>query len=187
MLSGHASRQRGVALVVGLVMLTVLTLLVVTAIKIGILELKIGGVSYGAAQNFANIDLALSEFMNDNGGNFQAGCLWIDREDPARNSLSCFYPGALPAGVRVTGSPATGYTATYDLYAGKVAVQAQEVSCVTDAARGTGNNLSSNVGHSAPDLFTADMTARAQGNISGLTIVRQGGKRLLAPCACGNC
>jgi len=178
-----APRQRGIALVVGLVMLTVLTLLVVTAIKIGILELKIGGVSYGAAQNFANIDLALSRFMNDNSGNFQADCLGLDRG----KTQSCFYPAATkPSDVHVKNN-GSGYTATYDLYAGKVDVQAQEVSCVTNAARGTGNNLTTSVGHAAPDLFTADMTATAQGNFFGLTVVRQGAQRLLAPCACGTC
>ncbi len=177
-------RQHGIALVVGLVMLTVLTLLVVAAIKIGILELKIGGVSYGAAQNFANVDLALSRFMNDNSKNFQIGCLLADRTNPA---LSCFYPVPLPAGVSVSGSSATHFVASYALYAGQVDVQAQEVSCMTNAARGTGNNVSSTAGHSAPDLYTADMSARAQGNFSGLTIVRQGGTRLLAPCSCGNC
>jgi len=173
-------------LVVGLVMLTVLTLLVVTAIKVGILELKIGGVSYGAAQNFANIDLALAQDLNVNGPNFHSGCLNADRSNPLTLAQSCIYPGGTPPGVTVSGNPGN-YVTTYELYAGKVDVQAQEVSCITDAARGRGNNLSDSSGKTAPDLYVEDMTARAQGNISGQTIVRQGGRRLLAPCACGNC
>lgn len=175
-------RQRGIALVVGLVMLTVLTLLVVTAIKIGILELKIGGVSYGAAQNFANIELALSRFMKDNGVAFHAGCLIADRND---TTLSCFYPTPTkPADVTVTGSGGTRFTASYALYAGTVDIQAQEVSCVSDSGRGSGNYVADGVRAPPPDRFTADLTARAQGSISGLTIVRQGGARVLAGGAC---
>jgi len=170
----EAPRQRGVALVVGLVMLTVLTLLVVTAVKIGILELKIGGVSYGAAQNFANIDLALSRWMADNSGNFTPGCLNLDRSDPR----SCFYHAA-PDDVQISGGPGN-YIAKYDLHAGKVEVQAQEVSCLGDYGRGRGNNVRDTATHEVWNVQTVDTTARAQGKIYGLTVVRQGSTRTLA-------
>jgi Tfp pilus assembly protein PilX len=76
--AGHAPRrQRGAVLIVGLVMLTVMTLLVVSMIKTSIVDLKIGGVSQDAMINFNNAEIGLMTYFNNNNGKFSNNCLTL--------------------------------------------------------------------------------------------------------------
>lgn len=70
----RSGRQRGAVLVVGLVMLTVMTMLVVSMLRTSIVDLKIGGVSQDAAINFNNAEVALDSFFNQNTGTFSNNC-----------------------------------------------------------------------------------------------------------------
>jgi len=175
-------RQRGVALVVGLIMLTVLTLMVVTAIKIGILELKIGGVSHLAAQNFANAELAIGQFIDVNAGALQPGCI---TKDPASDPGSCFFPAvSAPGNVTVTGNSGN-YAATVALHNGSVSLTATELGCGADAGVGSGNQVPG-AGILTWDAAEMDIRARSEGSISGLAVVHQGIKKRLTAGGCGN-
>jgi Tfp pilus assembly protein PilX len=68
-------RQRGAVLVIGLIMLTVTTMLVVSMLKTSILDLKIGGVSQDAMINLNNADIVLNTFFSQNSGKFSNRCL----------------------------------------------------------------------------------------------------------------
>jgi hypothetical protein len=76
-------RQRGAVLVVGLVMLTVMTMLVVSMMKTSIIDLKIGGMSQDALVNVSNADVLLNTFFNLYNGKFSNNCTTL----PA--ALSC--------------------------------------------------------------------------------------------------
>jgi Tfp pilus assembly protein PilX len=67
-------RQRGAVLIVGLVMLTVMTLLVVSMLKTSIIDLKIGGMSQDAMANASNADIGLTNYFNINNNAFQPNC-----------------------------------------------------------------------------------------------------------------
>lgn len=176
-------RQRGVALVVGLIMLTVLTLLVVTAIKIGILELKIGGVSHLAAQNFANAELAIGQFVNVNAGSIQPGCTAVNRSGPSKDS-SCFFPDkSLPGNVTVSGG-AGKYSAEVTLHNGAATLTVTEIDCGADAGVGSGNQVPG-AGIMTWDAAELDIRARSEGSISGLAVVHQGVKKRLTAGGCG--
>lgn len=64
----RARRQCGAVLVVGLIMLAVLTVLVVSMINTTVLEFRIGGASQVAAQNLANAEQVLTEYIRRNQG-----------------------------------------------------------------------------------------------------------------------
>ncbi|OIR03870.1 hypothetical protein GALL_140510 [mine drainage metagenome] len=181
MLSFPAS-QRGIALVVGLIMLTVLTLLVVTAIKIGVLELKIGGVSHLAAQNFANAELAIAEFLDSNVGSLQPGCVAADLGGPNRGT-SCYFPAGAPSNVTISGSPGS-YSATLALQNGTATVTASEIGCGADAGVGSGNQVPG-AGILSWDAATFDLRARAEGSIAGVALVHQGIRKKLTAGGCG--
>jgi Tfp pilus assembly protein PilX len=68
-------RQRGAVLVIGLVMLTVTTMLVVSMLKTSILDLKIGGVTQDAMINLNNADVMLNTYFSQNTGTFSNRCL----------------------------------------------------------------------------------------------------------------
>jgi Tfp pilus assembly protein PilX len=71
------ARQRGAVLIVGLVMLTVMTMLVVSMMKTSILDLKIGGVGQDALVNFSNAEIALGSYFANNTGKFSNNCLTL--------------------------------------------------------------------------------------------------------------
>jgi Tfp pilus assembly protein PilX len=71
-------RQRGAVLIVGLVMLTVMTMLVVSMLKTSIIDLKIGGISQDAQVNFNNAEIALTTYANANAGNLSHNCLVLN-------------------------------------------------------------------------------------------------------------
>ena len=174
--------QRGIALVVGLIMLTVLTLLVVTAIKIGVLELKIGGVSYLAAQNFANAELAIDEFLDGNVTTLQPGCVEADLSGPNRQ-MSCYFPAGTPSNVSISGDPGS-YSARLSLQNGTATVTASEIGCGADAGVGSGNQVPG-AGILTWDAAEFDVRARSEGAIAGLALVHQGVKRKLTAGGCG--
>ena len=66
----RSHRQRGAVLVVSLIMLAVMTMFVISMLKTAVIELKIGGSSQVAAQNLANADIAIENFMALNSGRF---------------------------------------------------------------------------------------------------------------------
>jgi hypothetical protein len=74
--SGSA-RQRGAVLIVGLVMLTVMTMLVVSMMKTSIIDLKIGGVGQDALVNFSNAEIGLGSYFTNNNGKFSHNCLTL--------------------------------------------------------------------------------------------------------------
>ncbi|HUW39267.1 MAG TPA: pilus assembly PilX N-terminal domain-containing protein [Rhodocyclaceae bacterium] len=174
--------HRGVALVVGLIMLTVLTLLVVSAIKIGVLELKIGGVSYLAAQNFANAELAIAEFLDGNAGTLQPGCVEADLSGPNKGT-SCFFPAGAPSNVSISGGPG-GYSATLALQNGTATVTASEIGCGADAGVGSGNQVPG-AGILSWDAAAFDIRAKSEGSIAGVALVHQGVKKKLTAGGCG--
>jgi Tfp pilus assembly protein PilX len=65
-----AQSQTGVVLMFSLIMMVIMTLLVVSMLRTGVLELKIGGASQTSAQNLANAEAAIWDFMNTNRGKF---------------------------------------------------------------------------------------------------------------------
>src|SRR5271155_1456254 len=79
-----ARRQRGAVLVIGLVMLTVMTLLVVSMMKTSIVDLKIGGVSQDNLININNADVILNTYYNEYTGKWSNNCL----TQPGANSCS---------------------------------------------------------------------------------------------------
>ncbi len=66
--------QQGAVLIVGLVMLTVMTMLVVSMLKTSIIDLKIGGMSQDAMSNASNADIGLTNYFKINNGTFQPNC-----------------------------------------------------------------------------------------------------------------
>jgi hypothetical protein len=68
-------RQRGAVLIVGLVMLTVMTLLVVSMIKTSVVDLKIGGVTQDAMVNFDNAEVGMMSYFANNNGKFSNNCI----------------------------------------------------------------------------------------------------------------
>ena len=184
-----SSREQGIALVIGLIMLTVLTLLVVAAIKIGILELKIGGVSHLAAQNFANAELAIAEFLDSNVGSLQPGCTAADLNG-ANKDMSCFFPPAsalhpagTPGNVSINGNPGN-YSASLALQNGAATVTASEIGCGADAGVGSGNQVPG-AGILSWDAIEFDIRAQSEGSISGLALVHQGVRKKLTAGGCG--
>ncbi len=181
----RAVRQQGVALVVGLIMLTVLTLMVVTAIKIGILELKIGGVSYLAAQNFANAELAIGQFIDVNADALQPGCT---TKNPATDPASCLFAAAsVPSNITVAPDPSKpgNYAARVQLRNGSATLTATEMGCGADAGVGSGNQVPG-AGILSWDAEELDIRARSSGSISGLAVIHQGIKKRLTAGGCGN-
>jgi hypothetical protein len=71
------ARQQGAVLIVGLVMLTVMTMLVVSMMKTSIIDLKIGGVGQDALVNFNNAEIGINTFYNNNSGKFSNNCLTL--------------------------------------------------------------------------------------------------------------
>jgi Tfp pilus assembly protein PilX len=82
--SSPARRQRGAVLVIGLVMLTVMTLLVVSMMKTSMLDLKIGGVSQDNLVNVNNADIILNTYYNEYTGKLSNNCI----TQPGANTCS---------------------------------------------------------------------------------------------------
>ena len=97
--------QRGAVLVVGLVMLTVMTLLVVSMIRTSVVELKIGGASQIAQQNLTNAELMINSFLNANNSRFAAHYLALPGATGGPAATASGSPAA--AAASTAASPAT--------------------------------------------------------------------------------
>jgi len=159
-ISHSAARQRGAVLVVGLIMLVVMTLFVISMIKTTSIELKIGGVSQIQAINFANAELAINKFINDNNGRFAPGFL----------SLAQGVPGA-----QINNPPNL-------LYAGdQVQIQATQTACEPYQCP---PQFQCQFGNQIWNAAQFDVQATATGAIGGTTVVHTG-VQTLAPA--GSC
>ena len=85
----RTGRQRGAVLVIGLVMLTVMTLLVVSMMKTSIIDLKIGGVTQDNLVNVNNADVILNTYYNEYSGKFSSGCM----TQPGANTCNPAFTG----------------------------------------------------------------------------------------------
>lgn len=171
--------QRGVVLAVSLIILVFMTLLVFSMLRTSVLELMMGAGSYTADQNFSNAEAALTKFLNDNNGRFSVGCL------TAPNAANCFCtnPNAAQCHAANVGGNATTYVAAPAslIIAGgslngarQTSITAQQLSgCVTDAARGSGNQMTTAGGIGLGAVYF-DVEARTFGALSGQAIVHQG-------------
>ncbi|KFB70713.1 MAG: hypothetical protein ABTS16_07315 [Candidatus Accumulibacter phosphatis] len=156
-----AQSQTGVVLMFSLIMMVIMTLLVVSMLRTGVLELKIGGASQTSAQNLANAEAAIWDFMNTNRGKFS------HRAEPELD--------------------AKNFNKKFDLdsrqfsHLKNVTLTATEVACTDFAGLGSGNML----GPSALQAVYFDVLAEARDPIfSGRTNVHQGVRGVLPPGGC---
>jgi len=154
------SKQRGAVLVVGLVMLTVMTLLVVSMIKTSVVELKIGGASQIAQQNLSNAEVVINSFLNENNTRFAAHYL----------GLAAAAGGPVPPPGGATGSynpTTTIYTVTPTaLLHGQANIQIRQIQCTP--RRVTGQDST------AFQYVFFDVRSTATGTLGGSTTVHQG-------------
>lgn len=150
-------RQRGAVLVVSLIMLAVMTMFVISMLKTAVIELKIGGSSQVAAQNLANADTSIENFMALNSGRFA--------------------PNFIAEGKIVAGSDA------YSGYNGSVTLTAVQLSCggLTKSSLGTVQ-----YGSASLQAVQFDLAATAIGSTgySGATVVHQGLQSVAGAGAC---
>ena len=163
----RSHRQRGAVLVVSLIMLAVMTMFVISMLKTAVIELKIGGSSQVAAQNLANADTAIENFMAVNSGRFAPNFL----------SLVAGTPGApVPSS-----SDTARYVSSYSGYLGTVTLTAIQLSCggLTKSSLGTVQ-----YGSAGLQAVQFDVAAAAVGatGYSGATVVHQGLQSVVGKC-----
>jgi hypothetical protein len=100
-------RQGGAVLVIGLIMLTVMTLLVVSMMKTSMIDLKIGGVSQDNLINVSNADIILNTYFNEYSGKFSNNCI----TQPGANTCSPLIAGWTAPQFSVGNGPASWGTA----------------------------------------------------------------------------
>lgn len=153
--SATVRKQRGAVLVVSLIMLVVMTLFVISMLKTSVLELKIGGASQVAAINFANAELAITDFIIDNAGRFAPGFL------------------GLPTGAGgVINTPPT-------VYGGTVAVTPTQLAC---GPWSPFNRMQ--MGTSSLAAVQFNVRSVATGQLGGRTTLVQGVESFAPPGAC---
>lgn len=165
------SRQRGAVLVVGLVTLTVMTLMVISMLKTSVLELKIGGANHVSQEVFANAEMALTLFINSSPV-FSSNCL-------ADEGLAsdCFFkvPPATPNAAIVTTNPGTGAGRVATISnlqgGGSVSLTAMQQGNCIDPPK---NGLCSAGDPNCTKIVIFDVRAVSTGAVSGRTIVHQG-------------
>ena len=157
-----AQSQAGVVLMFSLIMMVIMTLLVISMLRTGVIELRIGGASQISAQNLANAEAAIWDFMNKNRGNFSHRAIPLGFLD---FNLSDDYD--------FTSRPFSHLT--------NVTLTANEVACTDFAGVGSGNML-------GPKAFQAayfQVQADARDPVfAGRTIVNQGIRGILPPGGC---
>ncbi|CAG0929772.1 MAG: hypothetical protein EFKGCFLK_01965 [Rhodocyclaceae bacterium] len=163
--------QRGVVLIVSLVVLAVMTLLVIGMLRTSVIELKLGGVSHQAELNFSNAEAMISSYINENNGRFSKDCLVT-----ADAALSCFI--TTDGTITVAGT-APNRTMTKTLEGSAVTLSVQQIACADDSGVGSGNQL----GGGLQALFL-DIQAVSEGTFSGRSTVHQGIKTPLPPGSC---
>ncbi|HMW56424.1 MAG TPA: hypothetical protein PKZ67_07405 [Accumulibacter sp.] len=153
-----AQSQAGVVLMFSLIMMVIMTLLVISMLRTGVIELRIGGASQISAQNLANAEAAIWDFMNRNRGNFFHGAV-----------------------LDVNLSDDFDFTSRQFSHLTNVTLTANEVACTDFAGVGSGNML----GPSALQAVYFDVRADARDPVfAGRTIVNQGIRGILPPGGC---
>ncbi len=153
-----AQSQAGVVLMFSLIMMVIMTLLVISMLRTGVIELRIGGASQISAQNLANAEAAIWDFMNRNRGNFFHGAV-----------------------LDVNLSDDFDFTSRQFSHLTNVTLTATEVACTDFAGVGSGNML----GPSALQAVYFDVRADARDPVfAGRTIVNQGIRGILPPGGC---
>lgn len=150
----RSHRQRGAVLVVSLIMLAVMTMFVISMLKTAVIELKIGGSSQVAAQNLANADIAIENFMALNSGRFA--------------------PKFISEGKVVSGSD------SYTGYAGTVTLIPVQLNCGGVA----GSTSQYGPGALQAVQFDVAATSIGTTGYSGATVVHQGLQSLVGAGAC---
>ncbi|TMQ77595.1 hypothetical protein ACCUM_2914 [Candidatus Accumulibacter phosphatis] len=141
-----------------LIMMVIMTLLVISMLRTGVIELRIGGASQISAQNLANAEAAIWDFMNRNRGNFFHGAV-----------------------LDVNLSDDFDFTSRQFSHLTNVTLTANEVACTDFAGVGSGNML----GPSALQAVYFDVRADARDPVfAGRTIVNQGIRGILPPGGC---
>lgn len=157
-----AQSQAGVVLMFSLIMMVIMTLLVISMLRTGVIELRIGGASQISAQNLANAEAAIWDFMNRNRGNFSHRAIELERLD-------------------VNLSDDFDFTSRQFSHLTNVTLTANEVACTDFAGVGSGNML----GPSALQAVYFDVRADARDPVfAGRTIVNQGIRGILPPGGC---
>lgn len=173
MLKPARGRQRGAVLIVGLIVLTVMTLMVLGMLKSAVLELKIGGAAQNAEVLFSTAESAANKFLNDNNGRFSKECL------TAAGALSCFTTA--DASTVISGAaPNLVATSAYShgaVVVATAAVTLQQIAC-TDVAD-TENQIGGGL-----QVVYFDIQSVVTGAVSGQATVHQGIKSLLPPGSC---
>lgn len=164
--------QRGAVLVVGLVMLTVMTLLVVSMIRTSVVELKIGGASQVAQQNLTNAELMINSFLNANNSRFSAHFLALPAATggPAAPNLP---------GITMAYDPATTLyqsTAPATLLWGQANLEVRQIQC-------TGQREAGRQAASIEYAFF-NLRATATGTLGGSTTVNQGIRTVVPAGSC---
>lgn len=145
-LQSSRARQRGAVLIVGLVMLTVMTMLVVSMLKTSIIDLKIGGVSQDALVNFSNAEIALASYLNNNTGNLSNNCLTIPVGVACNNFT---LPGAFLNGSTPTLAATQTYCGDKPGFTGNqigVSIQSVVIDVVSTATSVLGNQTRLHLG-----------------------------------------
>lgn len=153
-----AQSQAGVVLMFSLIMMVIMTLLVISMLRTGVIELRIGGASQISAQNLANAEAAIWDFINKNQGKF-------------------FHRAVLDVNL----SDDHVFTSREFSHLKNVTLTAKEVACTDFAGVGSGNML----GPSALQAVYFDVRADARDPIfAGRTLVNQGIRGILPPGGC---
>lgn len=177
--------QQGVVLLLGLVTLVATTVLVLGMLRIGVVELKIGGYLHNAEQNFANAEAALAKFINDNNGRFTKSCL---NAAPPNNCFcvsgdanNCTNTNNTYATRFLSGPPSKIRIGSRAFFgASMVDIQAREVGCADWAWLGT----QSQMGGNGLQAIYLDIQATAISDIAGSATLHQG---VSAPIPAGSC
>ena len=159
-----AQSQTGVVLMFSLIMMVIMTLLVVSMLRTGVLELKIGGASQTSAQNLANAEAAIWDFMNTYKGKLYHGAKFSTLDTLAEISKN--YDKS---------------SRQYSHLTNVTTLEGKEVACTDFAGRGSGNML----GPSALQAVYFDVQAETKDPIfPSITIVNQGVRGVLPPGGC---
>ncbi|GAB4357766.1 MAG: pilus assembly protein [Immundisolibacter sp.] len=167
---GPPDRQRGVVLVVALIMLAVITLLGVSAMQVTSLEERMAGNMRDRSLAFQAAEAALRDGER----------LLTQVTLPAFDGTNGLYPapavGALPEWMQAGGSPqpASWWTTNGRPYGGTVAgVAAQPRYVIEEIARLPGVGESLEAGQPVPDITYYRVTARGVGGSATAVVVLQ--------------
>jgi Tfp pilus assembly protein PilX len=146
--------ERGMALIVSLILLVVMTILVISSMRTSILQLRISGSTETLSVNLANAEVSIADFVDANVGRFAPGFL------------------AMPAAAGGALYPATVINdSTVNLV-------------VTQVGCGAANTFTSQMGTNALQAVQFNVAATATVNRGGRSTVHQGTEALAPPGSC---